>query len=114
MSEPEAVDISTELDSTRQAHWVLDVGLRKAKHGDVLGALDIAREEFSAGRVPDFVNREDGKLEIDDSKPLAMIAGLEAVGVASDEAIRQAARVHGASNADVWRWRRKRREGKTK
>jgi hypothetical protein len=102
-----AVDVMTA--TTRQVSVAFSIGLQEADEGDLLGVFDKAKEAIAKGRVPAFVERDDGRREIDDSEALAEIAALEQLGWSPADAIKQVADARGASEADIWRWRKKRR-----
>jgi hypothetical protein len=106
------VKIDTTTATTRQVSEAIGIGLQEADDGDVLGALDKAKEAIIAGRVPDFVERDDNRREIDDSEPLAEIANLEALGWSPADALKQVAEARAASYATEQRWREKRRKAR--
>ena len=109
MSKTKTVSVDVTTATTRQASVAVNIGLQEADEGDLLGVFDAAKEAIISGRVPAFVERDDNRREIDDSEPLAEIAKLEVLGWTTAEAIKQVADARGASEADLWRWRKKRR-----
>jgi hypothetical protein len=100
--------ISRTAATATQVIHAVDIGLERAQHGDVIGSLRLAIKAVEDGEVPGYVDRADGRREIDDSEPLARIAELEQT-LGAEAAIKAVRDAYEVSESTVQRWRRKRR-----